>query len=343
MLGKIRKMLAVVLTGIFLAVPAAGCRQAAVTPEAEESFFAMDTYISIRLVGNGAEKAAADCRTEIERLEKLLSVTVPDSDIARINAAGGAETEVDPETVRLLYAASAVSERTGGLYDCTVYPLVAAWGFFGNEQTEGRVPSELELLRAYASVGYRKMQISDGKVRIPAGGGIDLGGIAKGYASDRLTDLLTADGIRHGVLSLGGNILAHGTKPDGSPWKIGIQDPEHPDAVLGVVRVSDRKVITSGGYQRFFEQDGVRYHHILDPRTGYPADSGLTSVTVVTPSGTEGDALSTALFIMGKEQALEFWKADRSFDLILVEQDGTVTVTGDLDFTPSSGSAERVS
>ena len=158
---RIRKQAALLAALLLPAILLSGCREEKV-PEAKASFFAMDTYITLKIIGTRAEDAAAACREEIERIEHLLSVTVPESDIAQINASDGKETEVSPETIRLLYAANAVSERTDGLFDCTVYPLVAAWGFFGNEETEGRVPSEIELLRAYPPVGYEKMKISDG-------------------------------------------------------------------------------------------------------------------------------------------------------------------------------------
>ena len=171
---------------------------------------------------------------------------------------------------------------------------------------------------------------------------IDLGGIAKGYASDRMADIFALNEVEGGLAALGGNVLAYGIKADGSAWRVGVQDPAHPEdsnAMVGIVSLENAFAVTSGGYQRYFEENGKTYHHIIDPATGYPADSGLTSVTVVAPcarqrtgyepgNGTMCDALSTALFVMGEEQALEFRSTyDREFDLVLVTEDGRVVVT----------------
>ena len=157
---------------------------------------------------------------------------------------------------------------------------------------------------------------------------IDLGGIAKGYTGDRVMQVFKKAGIYSGLISLGGNVQALGSKPDGSPWRVAIQDPQNELEYLGVLEISDKAVITSGGYERFFEEDGVRYHHIIDPRTGYPADSGLISATIISEDGTLADGLSTSLFIMGKDEAEEFWRANSDkFDYILESADGRLYVT----------------
>ena len=176
-------------------------------------------------------------------------------------------------------------------------------------------------------------------VSLSPGQSIDLGGLTKGYAADKIVDVLREHDVPRANINLGGNVLAYGDRPDGTPWRVGIQDPARvgeQNAFAGVLALTDSFAVTSGGYQRYFEQDGKTYHHIIDPSTGYPADSGLTSVTVVAGlgegdgfSGTMCDAYSTALFIMGEEQALDFWR-DRSaaaFELVLVTEDGRVVVT----------------
>ena len=157
---------------------------------------------------------------------------------------------------------------------------------------------------------------------------IDLGGIAKGYTSSRVIEIFREHGIKHGLVSLGGNVQTLGSKKGGKPWRVAIQDPESEMEYLGVLEIEDKCVITSGGYERFFEQDGVRYHHIIDPRTGYPADSGLLSATIVSEDGTLADGLSTSLFIMGKEEAEKYWRAHPgTFDYILEDKDGVLYVT----------------
>ena len=160
---------------------------------------------------------------------------------------------------------------------------------------------------------------------------IDFGGIAKGYTSTRLMDILQEQGISSALVNLGGNVQALGDKPDGSKWKVGIQDPENNSDLLGILSISDLAVITSGGYERYFEEDGKTYHHIIDTRTGYPADTGLLSVTIVMQDGTTADGLSTFLFAAGEEKAVEFWKEHYGeFEMILFTADERLLVTEDL-------------
>ena len=157
---------------------------------------------------------------------------------------------------------------------------------------------------------------------------IDLGGIAKGFTSSRVMEVFKEHGVKHGLVSLGGNVQALGDKENGKPWRVAIQNPESELDYLGVLDIEDKCVITSGGYERFFEKDGVRYHHIIDPRTGYPADSGIISATIISKDGTLADGLSTSLFIMGKDQAEKYWRSNADkFDYILEDKDGKLYVT----------------
>ena len=156
---------------------------------------------------------------------------------------------------------------------------------------------------------------------------VDLGGIAKGYASDKLAELLKKKGVKSAWLSLGGNVCAIGTKPDGSPWRSAVQNPADENDYVGVVEISDACAVTSGGYQRYFEENGKKYHHIIDPATGKPAESGLTSVTIICKDGTKADALSTALYVMGLDDALAYWKTQDDFEVILVTEEGEVVAT----------------
>ncbi len=179
---------------------------------------------------------------------------------------------------------------------------------------------------------------------------IDAGAIAKGYASDAVADIFHSYGITSGLISLGGNVCAFGSKTDGSDWNIAIQDPSSPsdpNAYAGIIRCSDAFLITSGSYQRYFTENGKRYCHIIDPSTGYPADNGLSSVTVVSSSGTEGDALSTALYVMGLERASEFWRncTDLSFEAVFITQEGKIYVTEGIadDFESSLSAPEIIS
>lgn len=313
-----------------------GCRQAAAEP-AERALFAMDTYIEMAAYGPEAEAALADCAAEIGNLEALFSATLPGSDISRINAAGGAEVTVSGETAGLLAAARALSLETDGAFDPTVYPLMRLWGF-GDDPA---VPEPDDIRALLPLVDAVQLALDGEHVSLPPHMGIDLGGIAKGYTTDRLCALLEAHGVACAKLTLGGNVYVLGVKPDGGDWRIGVRDPANGDGIVGVVQTHDCAIITSGSYQRYFETDGMRFHHILDPDTGYPADDGLVSVTIIAGSGTRADALSTALFVMGEADAIAYWRAHGQgadgFACVLVATDGRVLYSEGAPFTPSSG------
>lgn len=340
-----RRLLALTAMALLLTACAAPAEEQPV----EREFLAMDTVIRFCVYGGGDAVPAAEA--ELRRLEGLLSRTDPDSAVSRLNRSAGEPVEAGSELCRLLDAAAACSAAVNGAFDITVAPVVDAWGFTDETQ---QVPSSAALAELLPRVGMEHIRPeADGvSVRLDPGTEIDLGGIAKGYAADCLLDLFREAGSPRGWVSLGGNVLAWGLRPDGTPWRIGIQDPRYPEQqrYAGVLSLEDAFAVTSGGYQRYFEQNGVRYHHILNPAGGYPAKSGLVSVTVVAPaegegpapgSGTLCDALSTALFVMGEEQALAFWRSGvYDFQLVLVTGDGRVVTTAGLEgiFAPEDGS-----
>ncbi len=350
-----RQMLALLAAALLLTACAAPPERSPAA-EAEErpterQFLSMDTVMSLCVYGG--EDAVPAAEAELQRLEALLSRTEPDSGVSRLNRSAGRTAEAGEELWMLLTAAEGYTAATGGAFDVTVAPVVAAWGF--TEATQ-QVPAPALLAELLEHVGPEHVHLeADGvSVRLDAGTEIDLGGIAKGYAADRLWAIFQEAGSPRGWASLGGNVLAWGTRPDGTPWRVGIQDPRYPDQqrFVGTLGLEDAFAVTSGGYQRYFEQNGVTYHHILDPASGMPAGSGLVSVTVVaaaqgdaaarTPgSGAMCDAFSTALFVMGEEKALEFWRSGGyEFQLVLVTEDGRVVSTAGLEgiFTPEDGS-----
>lgn len=311
---------------------------------AEKTVLAMDTYIRLTAHGGKAAKAVREGEACVLELEQLLSRTLEDSDVSRVNASAGELTEVDPVTAKLMQAAVSYTEETTGAFDVTVAPVVEAWGFTTDTRQVPTADTLESLLAAVDGEALRTEQDETGVFRAACGADqqIDLGGIAKGYASDRVADIFTKNEVSGGLAALGGNVLAYGAKENGDPWKVGVQDPAHPEdvsALVGIVELKNAFAVTSGGYQRYFEENGKTYHHIIDPATGYPADSGLTSVTVVADcfrerswtepwNGTMCDALSTALFVMGEEEALAFRKSSGyDFDLVLVTADGRVVVT----------------
>lgn len=325
----------------------AGCGQSAPSssPAAEEEnatadFFAMDTYMSVSAFGEGSQEAVTEAEAEVHRLDALLSTGEAASEVGKINADGGGTLSEDGQ--RLMEASLQLYEETGGCFDISIYPVMKLWGFTDQNY---RVPSEEELRGALELVDASAVRFdaASGEVSFEkAGMQIDFGGIAKGYASSRIVEIFQEKGIAHGLVNLGGNVQALGTKPDGSDWRIGIQRPDETGGMLGVVSIHDCAVITSGGYERYFEENGKTYHHIIDPADGFPSENGLVSVSIICADGMRADGLSTSLFVMGREKALDYWKAHSSeFDAVLLEEDGSLWVTAgiadrftsDLEFT----------
>lgn len=301
-------------------------------PEASESsteyLEAMDTYMTLTAYGSHREAALEDACAEIRRLEALLSTGSDSSEVCALNQSGSGVLSDD--TAALLEYALGLYDSTGGAFDITVYPLMELWGFTTQDY---QVPTADALQSTLALVGADRLTYDSDTRTLTLGEGqaIDFGGIAKGYTSQRVMELFLEAGVTSAMVSLGGNIHCLGTKPDGSLWRIGIQDPAGAEGeIAAVVSVADQAVITSGGYQRYFEDEdtGETYHHIIDPATGYPAKSGLSSVSIVTGDGTLGDGLSTALYIMGLEEATAYWRAHSTlFQAILIDDDGAIYVT----------------
>ena len=308
-------------------------------PEVSGEIFAMDTYMSVSATGEKAKEAVDASLKEIQRLDELWSVGDEDSVVSRLNR--HESVELDKDTSRLLKRALEISSDTDRAFDITIYPLMKEWGFTTGDF---KVPAKERLEELLEHVDAGRLEYGgESTFSLPEDIQIDLGGIAKGYASDRIMEIFEENEITAGLVSLGGNVETFHTKADGSPWRVGIRNPDTTLRALtsaeltGIVQAADQAVITSGGYERYFEENGITYHHILDPETGMPADSGLISVTIVNSDGCLADGLSTALFVMGREKALAYWDQHRdTFDAILVEADGSITVTAGLEGTFSS-------
>lgn len=293
-----------------------------------KSFFAMNTYNTFTVYDNTAEDVLSEAEKELKRPEALWSVTDENSEIHTLNHGNGTPFEVSEHTEELLRFAMDMAEQTEGILDITTYPVLTAWGF-----TTGKyqIPTEDQLAEKMALVGYKKVLLSGNTVTLPAGMEIDLGAVAKGYACDLLAETFSENGIDSAIINLGGGIRLIGTKPDGSDFKVSVQHPEQQDS-LGTLELSDTSIFTSGAYQRFFVgADGEKYGHILDPRTGHPARSGVASVTIVAKEGRLCDALSTSLFVMGVEGAEQFWRKHGGFEMLLVTENGEIYLTEGLE------------
>ena len=298
-----------------------GCSGAPAQEPETATFFAMDTAMDFTVYGDAALLDEAE--TLIGSLEEQVSVTDEHSNIYAIDHTGSGS--LSGNAAELMAQALELCRRTGGALDISVYPIVRAWGFTTGSY---QVPDEETIQSLLPLVDYTQIQYdaATGVVTLPEGMEIDLGSVAKGYAGQLAAQMLREHGVQSALLNLGGNVQTVGAKPDGSPWQIGIKDPQGEDAMM-VLSVEDQAVVTSGGYERYFEQDGQSYWHIMDPSTGHPADSGLLSVTIVGKQGIICDGLSTSLFVMGLEKAADLWAQSCDFEAVFVTASGEVYIT----------------
>ena len=284
-----------ILALIILFAALCGCAQ----KEETADIFAMDTIISLKVYGKNSPQAVSEMKNEILRIDERFS---PDAEVLE-----------DEEMMYLKDTAEKIASVTDSSFNIYMGEVMSVWGFFDKDY---RVP---EKARITAALNTKKL---------------DFGGIAKGYAGDRLKEIAQKEGIESGILTLGGNVVAIGKRPDGKPWKVGIANPENPADYAGFVEVSDKSVVTSGGYQRYFESNGEIYHHIINPKTGYPAKSDLLSVTIIADEGIIADGLSTACFVLGCEKTMELYQSKKfDFEAVLIEDDGNIITTDNIEFT----------
>lgn len=316
-------------------------KEAMETPSASQDIFAMDTYMTVTAYGDKCTEAVQAAVDEINRLDDLWSVGNSESEISILNENGS--VILSDETYTVVKEALELYDSTGGLFDITVYPLMVEWGFTTEDY---KVPTDDKIKELLKLTGIDKITLDDEthQITLQTGTQIDLGGIAKGYTSAKIMDIFSEYGIVSGLVSLGGNVQLYGTKVDGSDWRVGVENPDNTIKALstsdyiGVVQISDKALITSGGYQRYFvDENGEKHHHIIDPRTGSPSNSGLISVTIVSDDGLLADGLSTSLFIMGKDDAISYWhEHSDQFDFILVDSEGKIYVSKGIESNFSS-------
>lgn len=293
----------------------------------QRQVFAMDTVMILTAYGENAEAALEAAEARLYELEADLDPESESGSVYALNAGAGGQVAVSRDCYAVMSTAMEYWQRTGGALDPGLYPLSKAWGFIGGDY---RVPAQEEIDRLLAAKDTAGAALSaDGPAAyVPAGTEVSFGAVAKGYAAQQVVDLMEDMGVTSAILSLGGNVQTLGErKPDGSQWQVAVQSPDDSGDYAGLLSVGQAAVVTSGGYQRYFVEDGVTYIHILDPATGRPVANDLLSVTVVTDDGARADALSTALFVMGRDGALSFYEQEGSFELVLITTNGTVIVT----------------
>ena len=282
----------------------------------------MNTFMTIQAYGSKSKEALAAIKNRIDVLESILSTTKVGSDIHTLNNSDGNAVAVHDETAFLYNFTHGMYIATDGALNPALYPVISAWGFTTGDY---RIPSEEEIASLLANTDFTKGELIQSgdvtKLRLEKNMKLDFGAVGKGYAADEAVGILKEYGVKHALLDLGGNVQALGTKTDGSMWTVGIKSPWGGDAVCAV-KIADKAVVTSGGYERFFEgEDGKKYIHIFDSKTGHPCESDLESVSIICKRGLYADALSTTLFVMGKEKALNWWAENGEFDFILITKE----------------------
>lgn len=292
------------------------------TASAKATGFYFDTIISVTIYHQGSDRLATKCMELAEHYEKLLSPTIEGSDVWNINHSNGSSVTVDKDTLNLLNVALDYARLSDGLVDPTVGSLSQLWNFGSDNQEI--IPDEELILDALTHVNYHAIVIQDDQVMLrDPSAQIELGFIAKGFIADKIKDFLLSEGVTSALINLGGNVLTIGNRPDGTPFRIGIQKPFSDSGTSALtLDLSDVSVVSSGNYERYFEQNGKLYHHILSTSTGYPVESGLSQVTIISSSSVTGDALSTLCFILGYEKAASLLENYPDIQAVFITKDG---------------------
>jgi thiamine biosynthesis lipoprotein len=292
----------------------------------------MGTIVQLKVYGGNAEKATEKALKKISDIESKMSVNIETSEITKLNAKAGISGEkLSVDTYSVIEKAVQYSKLTEGALDATIEPIVKLWGIGTDKE---RVPSKNEINEKLKLVDYNDiiLEKENSIVKLRrVNQAVDLGAIAKGYTADEVKKVLIDNGIDSALINLGGNVYAVGNKPDGNTWNIGVQNPLNTRGqYLGTVSVTDKSVVTSGNYERYFIKDGKRYHHIFDPKTGYPSEKGIISATIVSEKSIDGDALSTSTYVLGLEKALKLIESIKGVDAIFITSDKKVYVTSGL-------------
>ena len=300
-----------------------------------QDFFAMDTFMNISVWSSSksdADTILSKAKKKVNELSNRLSRQISSSSIAKLNSANGEPVTLDDDAYNALKQAVELAKFTGGAFDPTTAVLSDLWGIGTDSPT---VPSDEQITEALTHVGYENIVfLEDNQVKLLNGAQVDLGGIGKGYA----TDLVTKDISTPILASLGGNIGAYGENPnsDNGLWSIGLADPDNNSSYIASIKIKDLSIVTSGDYERYFEQDGVRYHHIFDPKTGYPAQNELRAVTVIDRNSTRADALTTALLVMGLDEGIKFCK-DNDINAVFITKEHKIYTVGSINLTLAEG------
>lgn len=330
MTKKIIKNLVFSFLLIFSLSLLAGCSKNTKTAEPlSRSELLMGTVVNVSLYDSDNEEILNKVFDKVKELESILSINENGTLVDKINDEAGINpVKVDDYTYTVVKKGIEYSKLSNGLFDISVGPIVKLWSI---GLPEAKVPTQEEINEKLPLIGYSDIELNDTDETIylkRKGMMIDLGGIAKGYTADVISDLLTEEGVKSAIINLGGNVYAHGKKPNGSDWKIGIQNPfTERGGIIGTITTNNKSIVTSGIYERYIEKDGVKYHHILSPKTGYPYENEIAGITIVSDKSIDGDALSTSVFAMGVEEGMKFVNSIDSIDAIFITKDNKVYIT----------------
>lgn len=322
-----KRLFLVIIIALFIGNFIIGCAKKNVKPISKTEF-ALDTVCTITIYDKSSEKVLDECFAKLKEIESKMSVDIKTSEVSAINNMAGIKpVKVSNETYYVISTGKKFSKLSNGKFDITVGPLVKLWGI---NTPHARIPTPLEIKAALPLINYQNVILNDKDKSIMLrhmGMSLDLGGIAKGYSGDAVEQVLKDNGVKHAIIDLGGNILTIGSRPDGSDWRVGIQNPlSSRGDYLGIANVTQKTVVTSGINERYFIKNGRRYHHIMDTKTGYPVDNELASVSIITDISINGDALSKA-FCFGVKNGLAFIKKQKGVEAIFITRDSKIYIT----------------
>lgn len=289
--------------------------------------FYFDTVITITLYNNDETHLIDECFNICKNYENLFSKTIDDSDISKINLSNRKTTDINSDTCELISTGLHYSSITNGSFDITIGSLSELWDF-----KDKTVPTKKNIAKCLKTIDYRFIDLQENSITISnPDTQIDVGGIAKGFVADKLKDYLLENNVKNAIIDLGGNVLLIGTKPDNSNYNIGIAKPfTNNNDTIAIVRVSDKSIVTSGNYQRYFYENDILYHHILNPKTGYPVNNELNSVTIISDKSIDGDALSTSCFVLGQTEGLKLIESLDGIEAIFIDKNNTITLSSGL-------------
>ena len=326
-MNRYKKFLTLFTLIIIILLPGCTKDKAPIEPLSQTEFM-MDTVMTIRIFDKNDKKILDKAYERLEEIENKMSATIESSEVNKINNNAGIEpVQVSPDTYFVLKGAKEHAEISTGAYEPTIGPLVKLWNIQSEDVARDWIPDNKDIEETQLLVDYKNLELLENNMVFlkEKNMRLDLGGIVKGYATDEVRRILHENGVNVAIIDLGGNIYAHGVKEGGLPWNIGVQNPlDATGGHLGVIEIEDQSIVTSGDYERFFEIEGERYHHIIDAKTGYPSNNEITGVTIVADRSIDGDALSTTMFILGVDKGMELAKSMEGIDVVFITKDKSI-------------------